>query len=68
MIFTDEDLKRLRGELTDKRLLDNAPDLELEALINRLEAAERFALAQWQNADHEEVCALESDWRKAAGK
>lgn len=69
MTFTDDDLKRLRGELQDKRLLDDAPDEELEGLINRLEAAEQIIKIidqEWSNwVSLNEAL---SEWRKACGR
>lgn len=64
MAFTDDDLKRLKEETKG----DEEPPWYLEALLARLEAAERCILRTTQD----EEGLIESEdytaWRQAAGK
>jgi hypothetical protein len=66
--FTDTDLKRLkryieRAKETPKRLIE-LPEIELEFLLARLEAAEAVAS---HYGDGTPISLIEA-WRKAAGK
>ena len=76
MIFTDEDLKRLkdwteyaRKKFNGARLDEFVFELkhnEVEELLARLEAAERYITSVWRNPGASEEDYWE--WRKAAGK
>lgn len=69
MIFTDDDLKRLK----DSRKYESIDPDKIDALLARLEAAEDVIL-QIQHAKLHKTCALRASdislevWRKAAGK
>ena len=67
MIFTDDDLERLKEDLPYIINEINGSGYKLYGLIARMETAERFInhsfmLIEWEN--HENYKA----WRKAAGK
>jgi hypothetical protein len=84
MIFTDDDLKRLRDWTDEKPITRLAPSF-VEALIARLEAAERcanFAHIFWAHCHDDpkvrnittgeeifkKLASAIIEWRKAAGK
>ena len=70
MTFTDEDLNRLKqhtGYFTDKKdqaYLPWPPNLDLEALVMRLEAAEKLieSSVEWPDSDDYKA------WRRAKGE
>lgn len=74
MRFTDEDLKRLRDCLPPKSEPMVGPGIDLEALLARLEAAEKFCSAH--PSFHDCGCSQEceyhvkahDEWRKSAGR
>lgn len=72
MSFTDEDLKRLKDDLAKMPNIDVCnyfeADLEILALIARLEAAEK-ALESSEKSETGRINAADwNEWRKAAGK
>lgn len=75
MTFTDDDLKRLKGRCNSARALDSEVDtvliVEIEALIARLEAAEKVinVLEDTDDlTDWSELNPAMEDWRKVAGR
>lgn len=67
MPFTDDDLKRAKEELSKARRCE-WPFPDAEALLFRLEAAEKVAEAVEHGSAAVVIDALLKKWRKAAGK
>lgn len=65
MTFTDEDIKRLKERLADGCILTDT-DVDLPALVARLEAAEKL-IDQHKLTWPEQIEWYEK-WKKAAGK
>lgn len=70
--FSDDDLKRLKEKILDGDFTSQETS-DLEALLARLEAAEKALLTAHVNCyppkgEHCKGCDAYSLWRKAAGK
>ena len=70
MVFTDEDLRRLKLRLSADYFVRNkfVDAQDMEALLARLEAAERVCDAWGDSAGGTITQAAWHEWRKAAGK
>ncbi len=73
MSFSDDDFKRLKQHIgyftvrKDQAYLPWPPNLDLEAFLARVEAAEQYKLHHPCRENHR-PCLRDEAWRKAAGK
>lgn len=72
MAFTDDDLKKWKEwcESFSPQARKLPMIAKEEALLARMEAAEKWAILMWERCDRNDrpVSLAEIEWRKAAGK